>query len=248
VTINGRDWLVAYNTFDTVLGGVGASDMRAVITGNLARNVTKFGFSASGDTPGADDVVITDNQVEVTSGSTMRWGIAVISGGRNIVVANNVIRLNSAASGLSTIGIQLQGPTDGALIQGNSLWLNGTGVLTSGHSLIGINGFDNGQGFNAVVSNNMVKLVNESTYYTGGIVIKAAAAPDNVVVILSGNVMRGFSRANTAYAYDVLRTNGTLRYTFLSNLMDGGFLRHGTTNITDGSTDNVPINLNAVVP
>lgn len=248
VTINGDDFVVNGNIFDTCLGGVGASGARAVITGNIVKNAQQFGMASAGDTPGSDDVVISGNQIEITAGTQNRWGIAVISGARNTVVSGNTIRLTTTASGNSLYGIRLQGPHDGGEIIGNTIYLDGVGALTSGQTLQGINGFDNGQGFNAVMANNVIKLVNEGTYNTVGMAIKATGASDNMTMILVGNVIKGFSRANAAYAYDLQRTNGSLRYTLIGNMMDGGFFRHGATLVSDGSTDNVPMNLNVVLP
>jgi hypothetical protein len=246
VTINGRDFLVAMNTFDTVLGAIGASEQRAVITGNLIKNVTAFGISVAGDDAGADDIVVSANQIQVTAGSQLRYGIGVIDGARNVVIADNAIRVQTVAGAFSPRGIRLQGPHEGALIHGNTILLDATGLLQSGHNLIGIDGFDNGHTLDVVLANNLIRLVNENTFYTVGIHISPTSATDVVKAVFLGNTVKGFSRLHGAYAFDLNNTaGGTFTYATSGDITDGGYIRFPDIFITDASQDNVPIYKNS---
>jgi hypothetical protein len=224
------------------LGAIGAAWERSVITGNIIKNVNYFGISVAGDAMGADDVVVSANQIEVIAGSHLRYGIGVIDGARNVVVTGNTIRVKTVAGALSATGIRLQGPHEGALIQGNTIWLDATGALQTGNTLIGIGGFDNKNTLDVVLTNNVIQLVNENSFYTAGINISLMHTTDVVKAVLIGNVVKGFSRSQSAYAFDLHKNaGGILTYASIGNITDGGFIRFSDMLVTDSSLDNVLI-------
>lgn len=243
ITINGRDFTVIGNTCDTVLGCIGASDQRAVIVGNIIRNVQGFGISSAGDAPGSDDVVISNNIIEVTAGNRARWAIAVVSGARNTNVTNNIIRLKTSNDGLTLNGIKLQGPHNGGMIANNSIYMDASGALRSGNALIGIAGFDNGQGLDVHIVDNDIHLVNENAFYTAGVQMRAVSPTDSMKAVLIGNRMGGFSRMNASYAVDLQKLAGSFSYWLIDMLADGGYWRFPNEFVADGRYDNVPVTL-----
>lgn len=250
ITLNVSDSIVSGNFMDNILGGIGAVYHRHTIINNVLKNVKLTGIGVSGDTPGADDILIAGNTIEMTAGASSRNAIKIIYNSRGVVVANNVIRLISAASGLSFTGILLSGADLGVIVTGNAIYMDTTESLTGGNTVVAILGQVNNNTLSATIANNIIELANENTFYTAGIAATVNNASYNVNLQIEGNVVKGFSRSNSAYALDLQHSAGTFVFNIIDFVKSGGYTRLPTPNtlITDAFYDNRPLNYSYPIP
>lgn len=237
VSVNGRNFIVSHNTFDNVLGAIGLADARAVVSNNLIYNVAFFGIGVGGDGV-CDDVTVSGNEISfsASAGPVLRAGIRINGDARNVSIVGNTIRVTSVPGASTACGIYATGARNGVLVSSNTIALDGA---TAGGSLGGI--IIMGDKTDITVSNNLINLDNENKNYISGIQVQPSIPDETVKAVLIGNVVRGFSRKNTAYAFDVNKNSrGTLDYLSLGNVTDGGYVRFEGLKTGDSLKD-VPV-------
>lgn len=244
IQLNGRYAVVANNRLHTVGIGIQGSNADQSITGNLIRDVGRYGIGTGDGSPGGN-IAVTGNTIEVSEGSSVRYGMYIdgtASGGAtddfSQIISGNTVRVTGTGSGSTVTAFLAVNPRNANFASNNvDITYRGQGfqfapTVTTYPVRISAN-------------NNTVRVKSESAKCVG-FVTSVNGASTSLQLRSEGNQVYGLTRATySSYAYDYSPnsgTPGTLSIFMAGDWAEEGYIRVSTTlSNASGQYDKTPL-------